>query len=322
MDPILVIVAVVALVVGLLLGRGVGRRSALEEGRATGLEAGRATGLEEGRRAGTEEGRARGFEEGKAEGLKEARALSEARFRTLIEAVERGRRPEDLEPGSLEAQLQEALERGWAPREEERRAALVEAIGRVASFLDARVRAPLAGASEESDEEELRERIQRALGSLEDLDFFIREVEESRRGTDLTKLAQAVAREFAGDQDVAVRVLLGKAAIHAPTNQLALMDALYLVLHNAARFGDGGTIDLTVDEEGGRAVLTVRDRGGGFSEEAFERAFDPFYSTSEEGLGLGLPHARKVIEGMGGRIELRNVPDGGAEGEVSLPTSG
>ncbi|NIR79685.1 MAG: two-component sensor histidine kinase, partial [Gemmatimonadetes bacterium] len=49
-------------------------------------------------------------------------------------------------------------------------------------------------------------------------------------------------------------------------------------------------------EEGDRAKIIVRDRGEGFSEEAFARAFDPFYSTSDEGLGLGLPHARKVIE--------------------------
>ena len=51
---------------------------------------------------------------------------------------------------------------------------------------------------------------------------------------------------------------------------------------------------------------------------AFKRAFDPFYSTSKEGLGLGLPHARTLIEGMGGRVELSNVPDGGAEVEVSF----
>ena len=99
------------------------------------------------------------------------------------------------------------------------------------------------------------------------------------------------------------------------------MDALYLVLHNASRFGGGATVDLSVAELDGRAHLTVRDRGEGFSEEAFARAFDPFYSTSDEGLGLGLPHVRKVIESMGGRIELRNVPDGGAEVEISFPVS-
>lgn len=321
MEPLLLIVVVVALLGGLAVGVVVGRRSgrggALEEGRAEGLEEGQA----QGRLRGAEEGRAEGFEKGKAAGIQEAREASEARLQALIDAVKRGRKLESLEPGSVEARLQSALETGWAPRETEREAALREAIGRVSAFLHAQVREPLAGATEESDAAELRERIERALGSLEDLEFFIRETEEARQGADVTKLAQSVAREFAGDHDVAVRVMLGQAAIRAHVNATALMDALYLILHNANRFGGGGTIDLTVDEEGGRASITVRDRGEGFSEEAFKRAFDPFYSTSEEGLGLGLPHARKVIEEMGGSIDLRNMPDGGAEVEVTLPTS-
>jgi signal transduction histidine kinase len=321
MEPLLFIIVVVALlggfVAGIAVGRGSGRGAALEQGRAEGLKEGQA----QGRLRGAEEGRSEGFEKGRAMGVEEAREASEARLQALIDAVKRGRKLEEVAPGSVEARLQSALEVGWAPRETEREAALREAIGRVSSFLHAQVREPLAGVSEESDEAELRERIERALGSLEDLEFFIRETEEVRQGADLTKLAQTVAREFAGDHDVGVRVMLGQAAIRAHVNTTALMDALYLVLHNADRFGGGGTIDLTVDEEGGRARITVRDRGEGFSEEAFKRAFDPFYSTSDEGLGLGLPHARKVIEEMGGAIELRNMPDGGAEVEVTLPTS-
>lgn len=314
MDPLQIVIVVIALLggcaVGLVVGRGSGRRAALEEGR------------DEGRIRGAEEGRSEGFEKGKAVGIQEAKESSEARLQALIDAVKRGRKLEAMEPGSVEARLQSALEAGWAPRETEREAALREAIGRVSTFLHAQVRGPLAGATEESDEAELRERMERALGSLEDLEFFIRETEEARQGADLAKLAQTVAREFAGDHDVAVRVMLGQAAIRAHVNTTTLMDALYLILHNADRFGGGGTIDLTVAEDGGRARITVRDRGEGFSEEAFKRAFDPFYSTSEEGLGLGLPHARKVIEEMGGSIELRNMPDGGAEVEVTLPTSG
>ena len=99
------------------------------------------------------------------------------------------------------------------------------------------------------------------------------------------------------------------------------MDALYLVLHNASRFGNGRTIELTVKKEGGQPKMIVRDRGPGFTEEAFRRAFDPFYSTAEGGLGLGLPQARKLLESMGGSIELRNVPGGGAEVEMTLPAS-
>lgn len=283
MDPLQIVIVFAALVLGGVVGLLVGRSS----GRVAALEEGRRAGLEEGRRTGLEEGRSSGLEEG----TESARA--------------------------------QGYEEGLATaRRGEREVALREAIGRVSAFLHTQVRAPLAGASQESDEAELRERIQRALGSLEDLDFFIEEAGTAREGADLTKLAQAVSREFAGDHDVGVRLLMGQATVRAEVNAAALMDALYLILHNAARFGGGGTVDLTVEQEDRQARIVVRDRGPGFSEEAFKRAFDPFYSTSEEGLGLGLPHARKVIEEMGGEIHLRNMPDGGAEVEVSLPASG
>ena len=191
----------------------------------------------------------------------------------------------------------------------------------MSTYLDKSVRGPLTGFGEDAPAEELEERIGRALGALQDLDFFIAETGEAREGTNLTQLTQSVSREFAADQGVGVRLQLGASTVRSVVNGPALMDALYLVLHNAGRFGGGGTIDLTVDVHDGRARIVVRDRGQGFSEEAFTRAFDPFYSTSEEGLGLGLPHARKVVEGMGGRIELRNVPDGGAEVELSFPSA-
>lgn len=312
---------------GLRTGTEGGRRAGLEEGRQTGFEEGRRAGLDEGRAAGFEEGRSVGFEEGQSAGAEERRRAgaeeergeAAARLRSLVDSVRRGDVPEGLEPGTPEAELRAALLQGWAPRKTEREAALREAVGRVSAFLTTNVRAPLAGASDDADAEELRERIGRALGALRDLDFFVADIDEARRGTDLAKLAQQVAREFAGDQDVAVRVMLGRPTVRAEVNAAALMDALYLILHNAGRFGGGQTVDLSVNEEAGAASIRVRDRGEGFTQEAFARAFDPFYSTSEEGLGLGLPHARKVIEGMGGQIELSNVPDGGAEVEITFP---
>jgi signal transduction histidine kinase len=264
---------------------------------------------------------AAGREEGRKAGLAEGRGEYEAALRSVIDAVKRGRVPEGLESGSAEAELLEALAVGWAPREIEREAAMREAVMRVSAYLARAVREPLDGAPAEAEAEELRERIERALGALQDLDFFIEEIEEHREGQDVVSLVRTVSRDFAADHEVGVRLLLSSPTVHAAVNGPALLDALYLVLHNAARFGGGSTVDLSVAEEGGRAMITIRDRGEGFSEEAFGRAFDPFYSTSDEGLGLGLPHARKVIEAMGGEIELRNVPDGGAEVEVSFPAS-
>ena len=257
---------------------------------------------------------------GVAEGRTEGRAEAEGRLRAAAESLSRGRRPEGADPGSPEAELHAALERGWSPREVERKAALAEAIGRVSSFLDTRVRKPLSQAGANDPANELRERIDRALGALSDLDFFLEEPSGEREGRDVAALVQQVAREFALDQDVSLRLQLDGSPVRATVKAPVLMDGLYLIFHNAARFGGGATVDVTVQTLDGRATVSVRDRGDGFSEEAFQRAFDPFYSTSSEGLGLGLPHARSLIEGMGGRIELRNVPDGGAEVEISFPS--
>lgn len=272
---------------------------------------------------GTSSGRSSGREaalaEGRAGGLKEGRAEGDARIRALVAAVERGREPDGAEPGSAEADLHAALRQGWAPRSVEREAALREAIGRVSTFLENQVRAPLDGVSDGASAAELRERIDRAVGAIGDLNFFVGEMSEVREGTNLSSLAQQVSREFAADQAVGVRLLLGSNTVRAVVNPTALMDALYLVLHNAGRFGGGTTVDLTVEEADRRARIVVRDRGAGFSEEAFARAFDPFYSTSDEGLGLGLPHVRKVVEEMGGEVSISNVPDGGAEVELSFP---
>ena len=276
-------------------------------------------GTTRGERRGREAGRAAGLEAGRQEGLAAARTEAEARLRALVEAVRRGRVPPGLAAGSPEAELQRALQEGWAPREAERAAALREAVGRVSAFLEKSVRGPLAGIAEGATPAELRERIARALGALQDLDFFGKEVPAERQGTDLGALVQRVSKEFVSDQGIGVRLAMSDVGVRATVNAAALMDALYLVLHNAGRFGERQTVDLGVTRDGSRVKITVRDRGRGFSEEAFRRAFDPFYSTSEEGLGLGLPHARKVIEAMGGRIELRNVPDGGAEVEISFP---
>jgi signal transduction histidine kinase len=191
----------------------------------------------------------------------------------------------------------------------------------VSGFLDKAVRAPLAGADAGADAEELRERIDRALGSLQDLEFFVKEPAHETEGRDLAQLVQQVTREFAADQGIGVRLRLDGRPVRARVNTGAFLDALYLVLHNAGRFGAASTVDVTVEGGEGGAVVKVRDRGPGFSEEAFERAFDPFYSTTDDGLGLGLPHARRTVEAMGGQIELRNVPDGGAEVALSFPAA-
>ncbi len=66
--------------------------------------------------------------------------------------------------------------------------------------------------------------------------------------------------------------------------------------------------------------VEVRDSGGGFDPEAAKRGSEPFFSTRNVGLGLGLTVSRKIIESHHGRIEIP-VPQKGESGlvRVSLP---
>ena len=65
----------------------------------------------------------------------------------------------------------------------------------------------------------------------------------------------------------------------------------------------------------------MRDHGQGISAEALKRLFDPFFTTKPDGLGVGLPISRSIVEAAGGRISGQNVPAGGAVFRVWLPAA-
>lgn len=67
--------------------------------------------------------------------------------------------------------------------------------------------------------------------------------------------------------------------------------------------------------------LTVADNGSGLPEELGERVFEPFVSTKETGLGLGLSISKRIVESHGGRITAANRPCGGAVFTVRLPAT-
>ncbi len=65
--------------------------------------------------------------------------------------------------------------------------------------------------------------------------------------------------------------------------------------------------------------LQVRDNGGGFSENALSRVFEPYMTTKTKGTGLGLAIVKKIIEEHGGRIAVENNEEGGACVSIHLP---
>lgn len=65
--------------------------------------------------------------------------------------------------------------------------------------------------------------------------------------------------------------------------------------------------------------LIIRDTGTGFSEKARENLFIPFFTTKEEGSGLGLATVKRIIEGLKGQVYGTNHEEGGAQITIILP---
>lgn len=66
--------------------------------------------------------------------------------------------------------------------------------------------------------------------------------------------------------------------------------------------------------------IAVRDGGSGIASEALPHVFDPFYTTKLNGLGMGLPICRSIVEAHGGTIACRNNPDRGVTFAFTIPS--
>jgi len=68
-------------------------------------------------------------------------------------------------------------------------------------------------------------------------------------------------------------------------------------------------------------LVAVEDTGVGLAQESLEKVFDPFYTTKEHGLGMGLSICRSIIEAHGGRLWASPNAGPGATFEFVLPAS-
>jgi signal transduction histidine kinase len=73
--------------------------------------------------------------------------------------------------------------------------------------------------------------------------------------------------------------------------------------------------------DGGRSMaeISVQDTGPGMEEDIRSKIFEPFFSTKEEGIGLGLPIAQRIVEEHGGQIQVESRAGEGTTFTVILP---
>jgi signal transduction histidine kinase len=84
-----------------------------------------------------------------------------------------------------------------------------------------------------------------------------------------------------------------------------------------------GRLDLSsrVSREGHWIELIIQDSGIGIPPEDIDKLFDPFFSTKEGGMGLGLSIAHRIIDQHHGKIEVESNPGKGTRFTISLPIS-
>ena len=79
------------------------------------------------------------------------------------------------------------------------------------------------------------------------------------------------------------------------------------------------TVRVHLAREGGEAVVRVADDGPGIAPEHIGRVFEPYFTTRDEGTGLGLALSWNLVTAHGGSIAVDSSPGGGAEFTIRLP---
>jgi signal transduction histidine kinase/ActR/RegA family two-component response regulator len=121
-----------------------------------------------------------------------------------------------------------------------------------------------------------------------------------------------------------VTVIAPPSALHVRADATRLKQVLVNLLTNAIKYNrPGGSVRLEVLPDGGQVLIRVSDDGVGMTSEQQQDAFEPFNRAGAEragieGTGIGLTIVKALVEGMGGRIDVRSTRGVGSTFEVRL----
>ncbi|MEZ6243811.1 MAG: ATP-binding protein [Phycisphaerales bacterium] len=181
--------------------------------------------------------------------------------------------------------------------------------------------------------EALGREAERLRGILEDFLEFAGELRLEPTPGDLNAVVEELVDFFlpqAQSQGVRLRAEPSTTPLRASIDAPHLKQAVLNLMLNAVQAMSGASGERArelilrterVQDADRRSVvrLHVIDTGPGIDAETAGRLFDPYFTTKPGGTGLGLPTARRIIEGMGGRIELHSEPGKGTDFTITLP---
>ncbi len=195
----------------------------------------------------------------------------------------------------------------------------------VARELEVELERAAAAESTIQDAQLIRREVARCRGIL---DLMSAEAGESAgeeiREMDVAELLQFTLGGMTDGERVRLTIPDATRPLRVRVPRHALAQSLRGLLRNALDASpDESAVDLQTSHRDGRLRIIIEDRGTGMSSEVLARAGEPFFTTKEpgQGMGMGLFLTRKVIEHVGGTLELSSHPGHGTTAEIQLPVA-
>src|SRR5216117_781618 len=136
---------------------------------------------------------------------------------------------------------------------------------------------------------------------------------------DVVELLEELGRTGVPDR-VAVRLTAHGAHRTLLGHYEPLRRAFANLYRNAAEAMKGsGAIDVTVTGDGSGLAVTIADHGPGIPADLRQRVFEPYFTTKDDGTGLGLALVRVTLEAHRGTISVSETPGGGATFAIVFP---
>jgi signal transduction histidine kinase len=181
----------------------------------------------------------------------------------------------------------------------------------------------LAGGAREDLYEEIRSAVYRMIDLIDSLLEFSRGRESLHpsQGSLRETILRAVHAVQAHPQFAGVKITVSGQCPEAWFDQRRLERAFYNLLLNASEaVPQDGRIEVSIAKADGAARIRISDNGPGIAEPIRDQLFRPFVSFGKEnGTGLGLTIAHKILQDHGGTLQLASTSTEGTTFELTLP---
>ena len=123
-----------------------------------------------------------------------------------------------------------------------------------------------------------------------------------------------------GDRDIIVEQELARGLPRLPLDRAQLKQAFYNIIKNALQaMRSGGILRIRTEVNPTHVIISFIDSGHGIAPEEIGRLFEPYFTTKENGTGLGLMIVQRIVREHGGTIEVESDKDRGTTFRIKLP---